>query len=73
MVNDDGSGQVGLIIKALPEVAAEASDQNESKKGSSSSAKSFGNTPSARIDDSPSPSIRIVAAHLLEVEPENER
>ena len=73
MVNDNGSSQGGLTIKALSEAAAEASDQNESKKGSSSSTKSFGNTPSARIDDSPSPSIRIMATHLLEVEPEKEQ
>ena len=72
MVNDDGSGQGSLTIKALSEAAAEASDQNQSKKGSLSSAKSFGSTPSTRIDDSPSPSIGIVAACLLEVEPENE-
>ena len=73
MVNDDGSGQGGLTIKAVSEAAAEASDQNESKKGNSSSAKSVSDAPAARIDDSPSPSIGIAAARLLEVEPEKER
>ena len=76
MVNDDGSGQGGLTIKAVLEAAAESSDVNESsrdKQDNSGSAKSVSDAPAARIDDSPSLSIRLAAARLLEVEPEKER
>ncbi|KAH6901413.1 hypothetical protein BKA70DRAFT_1436095 [Coprinopsis sp. MPI-PUGE-AT-0042] len=34
---------------------------------------SISNSPTARLDDSPSPSIGIVAAQLMELEPEEER
>jgi protein SMG6 len=76
MVNEDGSGQGGLTVKAVSEAAAESSDVNESsreKQGDSGSAKSISDAPAARIDDSPSPSIGLAAARLLEVEPEKER
>ncbi|KAJ7602470.1 hypothetical protein FB45DRAFT_1072964 [Roridomyces roridus] len=36
-------------------------------------AKSVSDAPAARIDDSPTPSVGLAAAHLLEVEPEKER
>ena len=76
MVNDDGSGQGGLTIKAVSEAAAESSDAKEpsgEKPDTSGSAKSVSDAPAARIDDSPSPSIGLAAARLLEVEPEKER
>jgi protein SMG6 len=73
MVNDDGSGQGGLTIKAVLEAAAESSDANEPSRDTSGSAKSVSDAPAARIDDSPSPSIGLAAARLLEVEPEKER
>jgi protein SMG6 len=76
MVNDDGSGQGGLTVKAVSEAAAESSDANDSlreKQNFSGSAKSISDAPAARIDDSPSPSIGLAAARLLEVEPEKER
>ena len=70
MVNDGGRGQGSLTIKAVSEAAA---DLNESSGEKSGSAKSVSDAPAARIDDSPSPSIGLAAARLLEVEPEKER
>ena len=70
MVNDGGRGQGGLTVKAVSEAAA---DLNESSGEKSDSAKSISDAPAARIDDSPSPSIGLAAARLLEVEPEKER
>ena len=72
MVNDDGSGQSGLTIKVVLEAAAESSDANKPSRDTSGSAKSVSDAPAARIDDSPSPSIGLVATRLLEVEPEKE-
>ena len=73
MVNEGGRGQGSLTIKAVSEAAAESSDSIESSAKKSGSAKSISDAPAARIDDSPSPSIGIAAARLLEVEPEKER
>ena len=73
MVNDDGSGQSGLTIKVVSEAAAESSDANKPSRDTSGSAKSVSDAPVARIDDSPSPNIGLVAARLLEVEPEKEQ
>jgi protein SMG6 len=76
MVNDNGSGQGGLTIKAVSEAAAESSDVKESsreRQDNSGSAKSDSDAPDARIDDNPSLSIGLAAARLLEVEPEKER
>jgi protein SMG6 len=78
MVNDNGSGQLegSLTIKAVSEATAESSDVKESsreKQGNSGFAKSDSDAPAARIDDSPSPSIGLATARLLEVEPEKER
>jgi protein SMG6 len=67
MVNDGSRGQGSLTIKTVSEAAA---DLNESFGEKSGSAKSISDAPAARIDDSPSPSIRLAAARLLEVEPE---
>ena len=70
IVNDGGRGQGGLTVKAVSEAAA---DLNESSEEKSDSAKSISDAPAARIDDSPSPSIGLAAARLLEVEPEKEQ
>jgi protein SMG6 len=70
MVNDGGKGQGSLTIKAVTEATA---DLNESSGEKDNSAKSISDAPAARIDDSPSPSIGLAAARLLEVEPEKER
>ena len=69
-VNDSGRGQGSLTIKAVSEAAA---DLNDSSGEKSRSAKSISDAPTARIDDSPSPSIGLAAARLLEVEPEKEQ
>jgi len=74
VVNDDAGGQGGLNIKAVSEVtAAKPSGTQEKQKDKSRSVKSLSDAPAARIDDSPSPSIGVAAARLLEVEPERER
>ena len=76
MVNGDAGGQGGLTMKAVSEATAESSDAKESpekQKDTHGSAKSVSDAPAARIDDSPSPSIGVAAARLLEVEPEKER
>jgi protein SMG6 len=73
MVNDCGKVQGRLTIKAVSEAAAESSDLKESSGEKFGSAKSISDAPAARIDDSPSPSIGLAAARLLEVEPEKER
>lgn len=75
MVNGDAGGQGGLTMKAVSEAAAESSDAKElsEQQKDTSSAKSVSDAPAARIDDSPSPSIGVAAARLLEVEPEKER
>ena len=71
MVNDGRRGQGSLTIKAVSEAAADLLDKSSGEK--SGCAKSVSDAPAARIDDSPSPSIGLTAAHLLEVEPEKER
>jgi protein SMG6 len=72
MVNDGSKGQGGLTLKAVSAVASESSDLKGSSVNSSS-AKPVSDAPAARIDDSPSPSIGLAAARLLEVEPEKEQ
>ena len=76
MVNGGVSGQGGLTAKAVSEAAAAESTQSSTINGNTSAvpvAKSVSDAPAARIDDSPSPSVGIAAARLLEVEPEKER
>jgi protein SMG6 len=73
MVNEGSRGQGSLTMKAVSEAAAESSDLDGSSAKKSGSAKLISDAPVTRIDDSPSPSIRLVAACLLEVEPEKER
>ena len=67
MVNADADDQSCLTIKAVSEVTGKSSDTKDA------SAKSVSDSPAARIDDTPSPSIGVAAARLLEVEPEKER
>ncbi|KAF8162971.1 hypothetical protein B0H34DRAFT_744517 [Crassisporium funariophilum] len=79
MVNGGVGGQGGLTIEAVSEAAAESETTIKSdadvalSPGSHGSAKSVSDLPNARIDDSPSPSIGVAAARLMDVEPEKER
>jgi len=68
-----GAGGLGgrLTNQAVSE-ATSCTDQVETKK-TSNSTKSLSDRPAARIDDSPSPSIGVVAARMMDVEPEKER
>lgn len=72
MVNGGVGGQGGLTTKAVSEAAASTHSEVRTS-GSQGSAKSVSDFPAARIDDSPSPSIGIAAARLLDIEPEKER
>ena len=71
MVNDGSRGQGSLTIKAVSETAADLLDESSGEK--SGCAKSVSDSSAARMDDSPSLSIGLTAARLLEVEPEKER
>lgn len=76
MVNGGVGGQGGLTAKAVSEATAAESTQSSTINGNTSAvpvAKSVSDAPAARIDDSPSPSVGIAAARLLDVEPEKER
>ncbi|KAF9483772.1 hypothetical protein BDN70DRAFT_904058 [Pholiota conissans] len=76
MVNGGVGGQGGLTLKAVSEATAASSARkgtDADSPGSPGSAKSVSDFPAARIDDSPSPSIGVAAARLLELEPEKER
>jgi protein SMG6 len=53
--------------------ADQSAEGRKEKKNSSNSTKSLSDRPAARIDDSPSPSIGIAAARLMDIEPEKER
>jgi len=52
--------------------ATSSTDQVKTKK-SSNSMKSLSDLPAACIDDSPLPSIRVAAAHMMDVELKKER
>lgn len=75
MVNGGVGGQGGLTTKAVSEAAASAKKLSDAETGvgSQGSGKSVSDFPAARIDDSPSPSIGLAAARLLDIEPEKER
>ncbi|KAF8971463.1 hypothetical protein BDZ97DRAFT_1242638 [Flammula alnicola] len=77
MVNGGVGGQGSLTTKAVSEAAelSLADDATDAETGivMSGSPKSVSNYPAAHIDDSPSPSIGWVAAHLLDVESEKEQ
>jgi len=76
MVHGGVSGQGGLTAKAVSEVTVESAktgtdaDAGMAAPGSNGS---LSDAPAARIDDSPSPSIGVMAARLMDVEPEKER
>ncbi|PPR08027.1 hypothetical protein CVT24_010868 [Panaeolus cyanescens] len=72
MVNGGIGGQGGLTQKAVTE-ASNGTDGVSERPTSNGSVKSISDAPAARIDDSPSPSIGLAAARLLDVEPEKER
>ncbi|KAF6764811.1 hypothetical protein DFP72DRAFT_985932 [Ephemerocybe angulata] len=69
MVNGTMSNQGGLTTKAVTEIT-EASSLAVPRAGGG---KSISDGPAARIDDSPSPSVGITAARLMDIEPEKER
>ena len=62
-----------LTSQAVSEATGQISEVKTKVKRSSGSTKSLNDRPAARIDDSPSPSIGIAAARLMDVEPEMER
>ena len=67
----------GLGSKLTSQAVSEATDQvakvKTKPRSSSGSTKLSNNRPAARIDDSPSPSIGLAAARLMDLEPEKER
>ena len=73
-----GVGAGGLAGRLTSQAVSEVPNGTdpESKKEAksfSNGTKSLSDQPAARIDDSPSPSIGVVAARLMDVEPEKER
>ncbi|RDB24144.1 hypothetical protein Hypma_008825 [Hypsizygus marmoreus] len=58
-----------LTLKDVNDVVAETDDGSKVKISKTSTS----DKPAARIDDSPSPSVGLAAARLLDVEPETER
>jgi hypothetical protein len=79
MVHGGVSGQGGLTTQAVSEATVGTAktgtdaDTGIAAPGSNDSQKSVSDAPAARIDDSPSPSIGVMAARLMDVEPEKER
>ncbi|KDR73471.1 hypothetical protein GALMADRAFT_71996 [Galerina marginata CBS 339.88] len=77
MVNGGVGGQGGLTTKAVSEADADASAKQaadgETGIATPGSPESVSDAPAARIDDSPSPSIGVAAARLLDVGPEKEQ
>lgn len=75
MVTSNHLAGVALTADAVFQANAEsvdnASDAQKSKSQVSDRSSSY--RPVARIDDSPTPSVGIVAARMMEVEPEKER
>jgi protein SMG6 len=67
MVNGANSGGEALTAAALSSVPKSTSPVPSNPETKTNS------TPSVRIDDSPSPSVGLAAAKLLEIEPEKER
>ncbi|KAF7322791.1 PINc domain-containing protein [Mycena chlorophos] len=70
MVVGGSDGSAALTAAA---VSAAGSTSDTLAPPAGPPAKSISDAPAARIDDSPSPSIGVAAARLLEVEPEKER
>ncbi|OAX36866.1 hypothetical protein K503DRAFT_801693 [Rhizopogon vinicolor AM-OR11-026] len=75
MVTNNQLKGSALTTDAVSKAAA-ASENDEpvtAKSKSQMSVKSSSNRPAAQIDESPSPSIGIVAARMMDVEPEKQR
>ncbi|KAF9228014.1 hypothetical protein BS17DRAFT_747074 [Gyrodon lividus] len=74
VTNSQLSGNA-LTTDAVSQATAVSGDDGDGKEKSKSqmSVRSTSDLPAARIDDSPTPSVGIVAARMMEVEPEKER
>ncbi|KAG1756261.1 uncharacterized protein EDB91DRAFT_1091560 [Suillus paluster] len=75
MVTNNQLKGSALTTDALSKAVAASTDDEPvtAKSKSQMSVKSSSDRPAARIDDSPSPSVGIVAARMMDVEPEKQR
>lgn len=74
MVTSNHLSGAALTTDAVSKATEATSDETSSKKSKSQiSVKSSSDRPAARIDDSPTPSVGIAAARMMEVGPEKER
>ncbi|KAH7889781.1 hypothetical protein F5I97DRAFT_588082 [Phlebopus sp. FC_14] len=75
MVTNHQRSGTALTADAVSRAAAAAAEEFDAKdkSGSRVNATSLSDRPAARIDDSPTPSVGVVAARMMEVEPEKER
>jgi protein SMG6 len=75
MVTNNQLKGSALTTDAVSKAAAASSDGEpvSAKSKSQMSVKSSSDRPAARIDNSPSPSIGVVAARMMDIEPEKER
>jgi hypothetical protein len=75
MVTNNQSKGPALTTDAVSKAAAASADGEPvtAKSKSQMSVKSSSDHPAARVGDSPSPSIGVVAARMMDVEPEKER
>lgn len=75
MVTNNQLKGTALTTDAVSKAAAASADGEElrAKSKSQMSAKSSSDHPAARVDNSPSPSIGVVAARMMDIEPEKER
>lgn len=75
MVTNNKLKGPALTTDAVSKAAAASADGEPvtAKSKSQMSVKSSSDRPAARVDDSPSPSIGVVAARMMDVEPEKER
>ena len=71
MVNSGMGGPGNLTTQAVSEASAASSSSSAAAQDDDN--ESVSDSPDARIDDSPSPSVGIVAARSMELEPEKER
>ncbi|KAF8841181.1 hypothetical protein BDN67DRAFT_928908 [Paxillus ammoniavirescens] len=75
MVTNSQLSGAALTTDAVSQAAAASGDNSNGKETTKSqmSVRSTSDRPAARIDDSPTPSVGIVAARMMDVEPEKER
>lgn len=74
MVTSSSLSGAALTTDAVSKAAEATAEESDSKKSKSQiSVKSSSDGPVARIDDSPTPSVGIAAARMMEVGPEKER